>query len=578
MASITETRLPKPQLQGHISSVGHKETNTTKLAQKKLAGLGQSYPKIHKDVTKPESACSLKKSFRTSNSNSCSSVPNSVVIHYNGKQTKTIDLEPVHTSSPKLNSKGISRLSIAKTSYLGLKQLPSQKLESQTDFDLMHDELDKWLEQFDTDGSRPSASTESNLSPASDYSNRSPSKVDNYGNLLPFSEAQKANINVIRSFLHYKGTYSNFLSDHNLPKSTVKTSNLGLRQLSNLSPTTDSISSGYASSSLIISPHEISESINSEKAILGLISLGLVGVGKDPIIGNGEFGKVLRCSDSAGKIGVKGKKYAVKLFKKKRDTQSQKSFETIRGDTLARGFKHPSIIEYHASFYENTNTGDFRILIKGEALEDPQNWVETGVIFELVEGKDFSSYIYGDQTLNLKQIKNIGRQLLDGIHEMHSKNVIHRDIKPENILFTEGSDSQIKITDFGEARKLEEGQVMNTSVGDASCRAPEMTRRENCSNKVDLWSLGLILYQMRFKKFPDFLQKAKDTGSIIHVLNAVATFEKQHHEKLHMEIQKQKSTLITREERKLLDLIQKLVCPEKDRLRASEALQHPFFE
>lgn len=74
---------------------------------------------------------------------------------------------------------------------------------------------------------------------------------------------------------------------------------------------------------------------------------------------------------------------------------------------------------------------------------------------------------------------------------MKSLNIIHRDLKPANIMLKNGN---IKIVDFGLARKFYNGQLMRTYVGSPMNMAPEILQGKTYTDKVDIYSVGTILY------------------------------------------------------------------------------------
>ena len=87
-----------------------------------------------------------------------------------------------------------------------------------------------------------------------------------------------------------------------------------------------------------------------------------------------------------------------------------------------------------------------------------------------------------------------------GLKEIHKKNLIHRDLKPDNIFLT--SDIKIKIGDFGIAKQLNNGnEFTKTIVGTPLYMAPEILKGEQYNNKVDIWSLGCIIYELCTSNF-----------------------------------------------------------------------------
>lgn len=94
---------------------------------------------------------------------------------------------------------------------------------------------------------------------------------------------------------------------------------------------------------------------------------------------------------------------------------------------------------------------------------------------------------------------------------MHTQNMAHRDLKPENILLT-SKDSQryeIKITDFGFACFFDPQRGLKVSLGSAMYMSPELIKRENYNETVDIWSIGIITYMLLSGRAP-FSGKTKE--------------------------------------------------------------------
>ena len=91
---------------------------------------------------------------------------------------------------------------------------------------------------------------------------------------------------------------------------------------------------------------------------------------------------------------------------------------------------------------------------------------------------------------------DIALQICEGLSEAQSKEIVHRDIKPANILLTDKG--QVKITDFGLAKSAKRPQITRTAtiMGTASYMSPEQARGETVDHRTDIWSLGVILYEM----------------------------------------------------------------------------------
>ena len=121
------------------------------------------------------------------------------------------------------------------------------------------------------------------------------------------------------------------------------------------------------------------------------------------------------------------------------------------------------------------------------------------ILMEYCEGLDLKKFIKQYKSKNEKideeSIYNIVCDICLGIKEIHQNNLIHRDLKPENILIDKYN--IIKIGDFGISKLLENNnKYANTSVGTNNYMAPELIKGDKHNNKVDIWALGCIIYEL----------------------------------------------------------------------------------
>lgn len=138
------------------------------------------------------------------------------------------------------------------------------------------------------------------------------------------------------------------------------------------------------------------------------------------------------------------------------------------------------------------------------ALDHPH--IET--VYEIGEADDGRVFIsmayYDGETLRerigrgpmaVPEVIDLGMQLARGLAAAHRSGIIHRDIKPENILVTR--DGMLKIVDFGVAKVMREGLASaGLPLGTAAYMSPEQTRGEALDHRTDLWSMGVVLYEM----------------------------------------------------------------------------------
>ena len=207
-------------------------------------------------------------------------------------------------------------------------------------------------------------------------------------------------------------------------------------------------------------------------------------------VGGGSFGLVYKVLDSND-----NKFYAIKRVEL--NELNKNNIKEVENETkILKEIKSNNVVRYIDCFYE----------------DDSFN-----IIMEFCEYRDLRSYIYNFKKQNKKIAESIIRliisELCNGIKEIHSKNVIHRDLKPENIFIS--TDYLIKIGDFGISKILDGTNYAQTFAGTYNYMAPEIINYNKYSKKVDIWSLGCIIYELFT------LNKCFDSNNIIELAKKI---------------------------------------------------------
>jgi serine/threonine protein kinase/Flp pilus assembly protein TadD len=188
------------------------------------------------------------------------------------------------------------------------------------------------------------------------------------------------------------------------------------------------------------------------------------------LLGKGGMGKVFKAYDKEVKEEV-----AVKLIKPE-IAQDETTIERFRNELkIARKVSHRNVCRMHDL---------------GKAEEGYY------ISMEYVEGEDLKSYIRRIGKLTEADVINIAQQVCDGLKEAHELGVIHRDMKPQNIMIDKNG--RMKIMDFGIARSVEAAGVTQTGVmiGTPDYISPEQAEGETADQRSDIYSFGVILYEM----------------------------------------------------------------------------------
>ncbi|MFZ5989071.1 MAG: Stk1 family PASTA domain-containing Ser/Thr kinase [Bacillota bacterium] len=147
----------------------------------------------------------------------------------------------------------------------------------------------------------------------------------------------------------------------------------------------------------------------------------------------------------------------------------------------AASLSHPNIV----SIYDVGHEGDIHY-----------------IVMEYVNGATLKQYIEQQGALDWKEAVNIAIQICLAIEHAHKNHIVHRDIKPHNILFTK--EGVAKVTDFGIARAVSSSTITmaGSTIGSVHYFSPEQARGGFTDEKSDLYSLGIVLYELLTGKLP----------------------------------------------------------------------------
>ena len=124
------------------------------------------------------------------------------------------------------------------------------------------------------------------------------------------------------------------------------------------------------------------------------------------------------------------------------------------------------------------------------------------IVMEYIEGITLKEYIEQQKVINWKEAVHFTTQILRALQHAHDKGIVHRDVKPQNIILLQNGN--IKVTDFGIARfsRGETRTMTESAIGSVHYISPEQARGEITDDKADIYSVGVVLYEMITGKLP----------------------------------------------------------------------------
>ncbi len=197
-------------------------------------------------------------------------------------------------------------------------------------------------------------------------------------------------------------------------------------------------------------------------------------------LGEGGMGVVYKAQDTKLNRAV-----ALKFLPQHLSASEQDKARFIQEAQAAAALNHPNICTIYGI----------------EENDDPEGAKQMFIAMEFVEGQTLRDKTRAvgaihESPLQMKQAIEIGIQLADGLAAAHEKGIVHRDVKPENIMLQK--DGRVRIMDFGLAKLKSASRLtkVGSTVGTTGYMSPEQVQGQESDHRSDIFSLGVILYEM----------------------------------------------------------------------------------
>ncbi len=206
----------------------------------------------------------------------------------------------------------------------------------------------------------------------------------------------------------------------------------------------------------------------------------------EEILGKGGMGEVYRAFDEKLERWV-----AIKVIRPGDLEDQTARSRFLREAKTAAQLTHPAIVRiYHV-------------------LEsDEQDYI----VMELIEGHSLREEVRG-APLDLERVVHLAREIAEGLAAAHAKGIVHRDLKLENVNVTPAG--RAKILDFGLAKRLDHGTTdlsgAGAILGTLHCMSPEQAQGREVDHRTDLFSFGVLLYQLLTGRAPFQTRSARET-------------------------------------------------------------------
>ncbi|XP_027723730.1 myosin light chain kinase 3 isoform X2 [Vombatus ursinus] len=250
------------------------------------------------------------------------------------------------------------------------------------------------------------------------------------------------------------------------------------------------------------------------------------------VLGGGRFGQVHKCTEKSTGLSLAAKIIKVKSAKDREEVKNEINIMNQLG--------HINLIQLYDAF-ESKNS--FTLVME---------YVDGGELFDRIT----------DEKYHLTELDAVlfTKQICEGLHYLHQHYILHLDLKPENILCVNQMGNQIKIIDFGLARRYKPREKLKVNFGTPEFLAPEVVNYDFVSFPTDMWSVGVITYMLLSGLSP-FLGET-DAETMNYIVNCSWDFDADAFEGLSEEAK---------------DFISRLLVKEKScRMSAAQCLKHEW--
>ena len=193
-------------------------------------------------------------------------------------------------------------------------------------------------------------------------------------------------------------------------------------------------------------------------------------------IGDGGMAVVYKAKDK-----LLNRYIAIKILRPEftKDASFVENFK--RESQAAAGLSHPNIV----AVYDVGREGNINY-----------------IVMELIDGRTLSDIIAEEAPMDYRKVIDITRQVASALSVAHNNKIIHRDVKPQNIMITK--DGTVKLADFGIAKAVNDATLSTGSkiIGSVHYFSPEQARGNYVDERSDIYSLGIVMYEMLTGKVP----------------------------------------------------------------------------